>query len=60
MVAPGKSHNTKSGKYKNTKALYENLDYEKARTIAQEIIIIHAKDDETVPFESGKDFAEKI
>lgn len=60
MVSPGKSHSTLSGKYKNTKVLYDDLDYEKARTIAHEIIVIHAKDDETVPFESGKDFAEKI
>lgn len=60
MVAPGKSENTLSGKYKNTKNLYGGLDYEKARTIAREIIVIHAKDDEMVPFESGKDFATKI
>lgn len=60
MVAPGKSHKTQSGEYKNTKSLYENLDYTKAREVADDILVIHAKDDETVPFQSGKDFAEKL
>jgi hypothetical protein len=42
------------------KSIYESLESLDIVNIADEIIVLHARDDETVPFDNGKTFAEKL
>ena len=42
------------------KSIYESLESLDIGNIADEVIVLHAKDDETVPYVNGKVFAEEI
>jgi isoleucyl-tRNA synthetase len=60
MVAPWISNNVAAGLKPNMKSIYDSLGSLDITNIADEIIVLHAKDDETVPFDNGKAFAEKL
>ncbi len=60
MTVPWISINTENWKYVNTQKLWESLENKDLTKVADEIIIIHAKDDEVVPFKNWKKFAEQV
>ena len=60
MRAPWISNNVAEGKKPNIESIYKSLESLYVWNIADEIIVLHAKNDETVPFSHGKAFAEKI
>lgn len=54
------SNAVSEGKKPNIESIYKSLESLNTWNIADEIIVIHAKNDDTVPFSHGKDFAEKL
>jgi len=60
MVVPWISINTMSWKYKNTIKLFDSLWNINLSHLINNLVVIHAKDDEVVPFRNWKKFAEKV
>ncbi len=60
MKAPGSSASTQDGQRPNIAAIHKSLDTFNLTKLVDECIAIHAKDDQTTPFEKGREFAEKF
>jgi len=60
MTVPWKSVSTEKWLRPNVAKIWQDFEENWFNLLVDEIIIIHAKDDETVPFENAKYFAKKI
>ena len=57
MAVPGKSNDLYSGNMPHAEAIWEYLDTADYSKIADEIIIIHAKDDEMITYTNAQKLA---
>ncbi len=60
MAVPWLSISTQGGTRPNVQAIHENLWDINLENLVNEVVVIHAKDDDDVLFEQGEIFAEKV
>ena len=60
MWVPWESFCTIEWKRKNIKSIHESLENFDLKELVEEVIVIHAKDDEVTSFEKWREFAEKF
>ena len=60
MIAPWKSLDTEKGLKPNLSKFWDDFEKKWFNLLVNDIIVIHAKDDEVVPIKNWKNFAKKI